>query len=102
MTGRSFPSISRALKGRSIRGHALRRGSGPGLNLTLLLSEDELDGGFVAEVMGLPGCMSQGETQEEAVRNTLEAYHEILEDGLLAALEHRPLSGETRVELNAI
>jgi predicted RNase H-like HicB family nuclease len=31
------------------------------------------DGGWVAEVPSLPGCISQGETREEAVKNIVEA-----------------------------
>ncbi len=44
------------------------------------------DGFWVAECPSLPGCISQGETREEAVRNIREAiqlYIETLEeDGL--------------------
>lgn len=38
----------------------------------VLLSQDE-DGYFVVEVPSLPGCMSQGETREEALENIKEA-----------------------------
>ncbi len=44
------------------------------------------DGYWVAEVPSLPGCVSQGQTREEAVgniREAIEAYVEALrEDGL--------------------
>ena len=44
------------------------------------------DGFWVAEVPSLPGCISQGETREEALANIKEAiqdYIEVLiEDGL--------------------
>jgi predicted RNase H-like HicB family nuclease len=44
------------------------------------------DGYWVAECSSLPGCVSQGETREEAIRNIREAiqlYVETLvEDGL--------------------
>jgi antitoxin HicB len=36
------------------------------------LSHDE-GGGWLAEVPDLPGCMSDGETPEEAVRNVQDA-----------------------------
>lgn len=36
------------------------------------LQEDE-GGGWLAEIPDLPGCASDGETPEEAVRNVLEA-----------------------------
>ena len=40
--------------------------------------EDE-DGMFVAECPTLPGCVSQGKTREEAVRNITEAIGGYLE-----------------------
>lgn len=42
------------------------------------LESDELDGGWVASVVDLPGCMSQGETREEALENAIDAFREIL------------------------
>ena len=39
------------------------------------------DGYWVAECPSLPGCISQGQTREEAVRNIREAI-----DGYIAAL----------------
>ncbi|HZK76757.1 MAG TPA: type II toxin-antitoxin system HicB family antitoxin [Candidatus Kapabacteria bacterium] len=51
----------------------------------VLIEEDE-DGGFVAEVPALPGCISQGETREETLANIREAIHAYIEslemDGL--------------------
>jgi predicted RNase H-like HicB family nuclease len=47
-------------------------------HLTVRVQRDPLDGGWVAEVIQLPGCMSQGETREEAVENVMEAFREIL------------------------
>jgi predicted RNase H-like HicB family nuclease len=38
----------------------------------VLLSQDE-DGYFVVEVPSLPGCVSQGQTREEALENIKEA-----------------------------
>lgn len=35
--------------------------------------EQDEDGVFVAEVPALPGCVSQGKTRDEAVRNAEEA-----------------------------
>lgn len=48
--------------------------------------EDELDGGFVVQCLNLPGCMSQGETVEEAFDNIGEAI-----GGVLAARFERNL-----------
>lgn len=47
----------------------------------VLIEQDE-DGVFVAEVPSLPGCISQGQTREEATENVKEAialYIESLE-----------------------
>lgn len=44
----------------------------------VLIEQDE-DGMFVAEVPSLPGCISQGETREEATANITEAIGLYLE-----------------------
>jgi len=41
--------------------------------LTLRPLSQEEGGGWLAEVPDLPGCMSDGETPEEAVRNVQDA-----------------------------
>ena len=50
----------------------------------IIIAPDET-GGYVAEVPSLPGCISEGETLEEAIANVREAidlYIEVLkEDG---------------------
>ena len=43
---------------------------GPGLRQVLVYSGE--DGCFVAECPSLPGCISQGATREEAIRNIRE------------------------------
>jgi predicted RNase H-like HicB family nuclease len=48
------------------------------LQLTVRVEPDELDGGFVAECVDLPGCMSQGETEEEALENLADAIAGVL------------------------
>jgi len=42
--------------------------------------EKEADGGFVAIVPALPGCVSQGDTREEALANIREAAELYIED----------------------
>ena len=42
--------------------------------------ERESDGGFVATVPVLPGCVSQGDTREEALENIREAMDLYIED----------------------
>jgi predicted RNase H-like HicB family nuclease len=44
----------------------------------VLLEQDE-DGIYVAEVPALPGCLSQGDTREEALNNIKEAIAAYLE-----------------------
>ncbi len=48
----------------------------------VLLFQDE-DGYFIVEVPSLPGCISQGETREQALENIKEAidlHIEVLQD----------------------
>lgn len=44
----------------------------------VVIQQDE-DGVFVAEVPGLPGCISQGQTRSEALLNVQEALEAYLE-----------------------
>jgi predicted RNase H-like HicB family nuclease len=44
----------------------------------VLIEQDE-DGVFVAQVPALPGCVSQGETRDEALANIREAIGGYLE-----------------------
>jgi predicted RNase H-like HicB family nuclease len=44
----------------------------------VLLEQDE-DGVFVAEVPSLPGCLSQGQTRADALKNIQEAIEVYLE-----------------------
>lgn len=44
----------------------------------VLIDQDE-DGVFIAEVPSLPGCISQGNTREEATANIKEAIELYLE-----------------------
>ena len=50
------------------------------------------DGYWIAECPSLPGCVSQGQTREEAVQNSKEAiegYIAVLEDdGIAVPAEH--------------
>ncbi len=42
------------------------------LNYPIVLHADP-EGGFVAEIKDLPGCLAQGETIEETIKNINEA-----------------------------
>ena len=48
------------------------------MKLTVVLEEEE-EGGYTVYVPSLPGCISQGETREEALKNIKEAIELYLE-----------------------
>jgi predicted RNase H-like HicB family nuclease len=48
------------------------------MGYTVVLERDA-DGGYVVRVPALPGCVSQGDTREEAIRNIREAIELYLE-----------------------
>ncbi len=48
------------------------------MKLTVVLEPQE-EGGYTVFVPSLPGCISQGETKEEAVKNIKEAIELYLE-----------------------
>ncbi len=52
------------------------------MRLRVLIEIDE-DGAYVAECPSLPGCISQGQTREEALENIRDAIH-----GYLESLRH--------------
>lgn len=49
------------------------------MRYTVILEKD-VDGGYVATVPALPGCVSQGDTREEALTNIREAADLYIED----------------------
>lgn len=49
------------------------------MRYTVIL-EQEHDGGFVATVPALPGCVSQGGTRDEVMKNIREAADLYIED----------------------
>jgi predicted RNase H-like HicB family nuclease len=51
---------------------------GGAMKLQVVLEPSE-DGGFTASVPSLPGCISEGETREDALRNIREAIELYLE-----------------------
>ena len=59
---------------------------------TVTIDRDE-DGAWVAECPSIPGCVSQGETKEEALENVREAIAACLE---VRAERGMPLTVETR------
>lgn len=49
------------------------------MRYTVVLEQEE-DGGYVAVVPALPGCVSQGDTRTEALNNIREAIELYVED----------------------
>jgi predicted RNase H-like HicB family nuclease len=49
------------------------------MRYTLILEKED-DGGYVAIVPVLPGCVSQGDTREEVIQNIREAAELYIED----------------------
>jgi predicted RNase H-like HicB family nuclease len=62
------------------------------VKLLVTLTQDE-DGMFVAECPSIPGCVSQGKSEEEAINNVREAIRECLE---VRAERGMPLTVTTR------
>jgi len=60
------------------------------MKFRVLIVEDD-DGIFVAQAPSLPGCVSQGKTRDEAIRNIKEAIAGFVES-LRAHGEPRPCS----------
>ena len=59
------------------------------MKLTVILEQSE-EGGFTVLVPALPGCISEGSTREEALKNIREAiqlYLEPVEDDLVPQSE---------------
>jgi len=54
------------------------------MQLSIVIRPDHEDGGFIAECLDLPGCLSQGNTLEETLANIKEAA----EGCLLSMAEH--------------
>lgn len=56
------------------------------MQLRVMLEPSE-DGGYTVTVPGLPGCISEGDTREEAlanIRDAIQLYLEPVEDDLAA------------------
>ena len=62
------------------------------MKFTVTITRDE-DGMFISECPSIPGCVSQGRTEEEAQRNIKDAIKECLE---VRAEKGMPLTVTTR------
>jgi len=70
------------------------------MRFTVVL-EQEPDEGFVASVPAFPGCVSQGDTREDALRNIREAIELYLEDCRESGDPIPSESGREFVEIDA-
>ncbi len=52
----------------------------------VVIYPDPEDGGWVAEVPSLPGCISQGETKEEVIENIRDAIQTWIEGARSAGM----------------
>jgi len=58
------------------------------MKLTIVLEPQE-EGGFTVYVPSLPGCISQGETREQAIESIKEAIELYLEADTNELVEHK-------------
>lgn len=67
------------------------------MKYTVILTPDAEDGGYTAECPVLPGCISEGDTVEEALNNIQEAIAGCLESlpGLLSVPMSKPIKRGT-------
>jgi len=70
------------------------------MKYTVVLQREK-DGGYVATVPALPGCVSQGDSREGALRNIGEAIELYLEDVKAAGESIPSEDGREYVEVTA-
>jgi predicted RNase H-like HicB family nuclease len=68
------------------------------MRYTVIL-EQEMDGGYVAVIPALPGCVSQGDTRDEALANIREAADLYVEDCIASGDPVPTEAGREYVEL---
>lgn len=68
------------------------------MRYTVIL-EREPDGGYVASVPALPGCVSQGDSRDEAMRNIRDAADLYIEDCIASGDPVPTEAGREYVEL---
>lgn len=68
------------------------------MGYTVIL-EQEADGGYVVTVPALPGCVTQGDSRDEALRNIREAIELYIEDCVAAGEEVPKEAGREYVEV---
>ena len=66
------------------------------MKLTVILEESD-EGGYTVYAPSLPGCVSEGDTEEEAIQNIKEAielYLESNDDDILSLQTEKPVVKE--------
>ena len=69
------------------------------MKLKIVLEESD-EGGYTVYVPSLPGCISEGDTEEEAIENIKEAielYLESIDDDVLSTTTQEPVIKEITV-----
>jgi predicted RNase H-like HicB family nuclease len=70
---------------------------------TIRVEPSEIDGGYIARVLEVPGCLSQGDGFQEAMENILEALTLMLEtQGQRNVTIRRPGRVEERARLTEV
>jgi predicted RNase H-like HicB family nuclease len=85
--------------GLGMRGNWSIPGEHP-MRYTVVLEQEE-DGGYVASVPALPGCVSQGDDRSEALKNIREAIELYVEDCREAGDPVPTEAGKEFVEIEA-
>jgi predicted RNase H-like HicB family nuclease len=70
--------------------------------LFTVVLEQEPDGGYVARVPSLPGCVSQGQTRDEVLANIREAAELYIEDCVAAGDPVPTEAGREYVDLQGV
>ena len=65
---------------------------------TILIEKDE-DGWLVSEVVGLPGCHTQGKTMDQLIERTREAIQAYLENDSYEPEIHQEFVGVQTIEV---
>ena len=68
------------------------------MKLSITMYQDE-DGMFIVECPSIPGCISQGKTEEEAEKNIRDAIRECLEVRAELGMPLTVMTREVEVEI---
>jgi len=71
------------------------------MKFKVIVWEDEEDGGYVVECPALPGCISQGDTIEEALENIKDAIQGWLEVATERGEPETKISSAREIEVEA-